>query len=103
MNATCKHLAIAMLAAATVATAASAADQKQPPKKPGQYEKYVGIVHRMPAGGAGLWLVGSRTFESDAFTTIDDFEARATSGNCAIVILRQQRAVQIKFVDSINC
>ena len=100
MNATCKHLAIALLAATATA---SAADQKQPAKKPGQYEKYVGIVHRMPSGGSGLWMVGSRTFESDAFTTINDFEARAANGNCAIVILRQERAVQITFVDAINC
>ena len=104
MNATCKHLSIALLAAGTaVSSATEADDAKARLKKPGQYEKYTGIVHRMPDNGAGLWMVGSRTFESDAFTTINTFEASARAGNCAIVILRMSRAVQIVFVDPINC
>ena len=101
MNATCKHLSIALLAAITAVS--SAAEQKAK-KKPGQqYEQFTGIVHRVPPGGVGLWMIGSRTFESDSFTTINDFEASATAGNCAVVVLRMSRAVQIVFVDAIRC
>jgi hypothetical protein len=99
MNAFCKLLSIALLAGVVVVSSAA----ESTIKKPGQLERFTGIVHRVPSNGVGLWMIGNRTFESDSFTTINTFEASATAGNCAVVILRMSRAVQIVFVDSINC
>ena len=72
-------------------------------KKVKQYERITGVIHRVPSNGVGLWMVGSRTFEADSFTSFNTFEASMTAGNCAIVLLRQTRAVQIVLLRQGDC
>jgi hypothetical protein len=98
MNATCKYLSVALLAA--VAAVSSAAETA---KKVNQYERITGVIHRVPDNGVGMWMVGSRTFESDSFTTINTFEASMRAGNCAVVLLRNSRAVQIVLLQLGDC
>jgi hypothetical protein len=98
MNATCKSLSVALLAA--VAVVASAEETSQKVK---QYERITGVIHRVPSNGVGLWMVGSRTFEADSFTSFNTFEASMTAGNCAVVLLRQSRAVQIVLLRQGDC
>jgi hypothetical protein len=98
MNATCKSLCVALLAA--VAVVASAEETSQKVK---QYERITGVIHRVPSNGVGLWMVGSRTFEADSFTSFNTFEASMTAGNCAMVLLRQSRAVQIVLLRQGDC
>ena len=90
MNTTFRHIAVALLAA--VAAVSSAEETS---KKVKQYERITGVIHRVPDNGHGLWMVGSRTFEADTFTSFNTFEASMTPGNCAVVLLRNSRAVQI--------
>ncbi len=98
MNATCKHLSIALLAAAAAVSSA-----EETSKKINQYERITGVIHRVPSNGVGLWMVGSRTFEADSFTNFNTFEASMTPGNCAVVVLRQSRAVQIVLLRQGDC
>lgn len=98
MSATCKYLSIAFLAAAAAVSSA-----EETAKKVNQYERITGVIHRVPSNGLGMWMVGSRTFEADAFTNFNTFEASMTPGNCAIVVLRQTRAVQIVLLRQGDC
>ena len=98
MNATFKHLTIALLAAASAVASAEETSQKVK-----QYERITGVIHRVPSNGVGLWMVGSRTFEADSFTSFNTFEASMTAGNCAMVLLRQSRAVQIVLLRQGDC
>jgi hypothetical protein len=64
---------------------------------------YVGIVHRVPPDGIGLWMIGSQTFESDSFTMLDTFRAPMIPGNCAAVVMRASHAARIIFFEPQDC
>jgi hypothetical protein len=88
-----KTIGIFVLAVSvTMAMPLSAKDGREKDKR----EEYRGIIKSRPADSLqGEWVIGERTFKTDANTEFDESEGNLTVGSCAEVEIRNEKVHEI--------
>jgi hypothetical protein len=96
-------IALAFMIALPLAAPLNMAQAKRGRDNDNRSEFY-GIIQSQPKNTlAGVWVIGGRTFTTDAGTEFDQREGKLTVGGCAKVHIRDGRVHEIDSEPMRNC